>query len=315
MSSTQEVGDIFGEGKGPAQAMLRSPTVLIVSVGLWGMNIFFFHLFGIDYKRVLNYDLQQIMKKQKQQKQGVQSSSQESLSSSSSSSSSSLDGGNNTSTSFIADETELVNLLDTKSTTTTIEQQQQQQNKDTATTTATTTTNNNNNNNNTSAVITWYKLIGFSISLLFLLHFTTHFWIDRLGRSSIGAIFSFYGAVILYIGSTKWLRNAFYIVMYRTYELIHPRFTTCSSSTTTAKNKNKNNYYYSYYLRPIPFVDVFYADAMCSLSKVFFDWGMLGHMAAHYPDPVPPSAHNIIIPSVCAAIPYLVRARQCLVML
>ena len=57
MSSTQEVGDIFGAGNGPANAMLRSPTVLIVAIGLWGMNLFFFRLFGINYKFVLMYDL------------------------------------------------------------------------------------------------------------------------------------------------------------------------------------------------------------------------------------------------------------------
>ena len=60
MSSTQEVGEIFGEGRGPAHAMLRSPTVLIASVGLWGMNVFFYRLFGINYIKVLRRDLIQI---------------------------------------------------------------------------------------------------------------------------------------------------------------------------------------------------------------------------------------------------------------
>ena len=53
---------------------------------------------------------------------------------------------------------------------------------------------------------------------------------------------------------------------------------------------------------------------MCSLSKVFFDWGMLWHLAWHYPDPVPMDFHSIVIPSVVASLPYLIRARQCLVM-
>jgi hypothetical protein len=60
MSSTQEVGEIFGAGSGPAHAMLRSPTVLIASVGLWGMNVFFFGIFGIDYVKVLRHDLLQL---------------------------------------------------------------------------------------------------------------------------------------------------------------------------------------------------------------------------------------------------------------
>jgi len=66
--------------------------------------------------------------------------------------------------------------------------------------------------------------------------------------------------------------------------------------------------------RAVPFVDVFFADAMCSLSKVFFDWGMLWHLAWHYPNPVPTGWHSIVIPSVAASLPYLIRARQCLIM-
>ena len=60
MSAGQEVGEIFGAGRGPAHAMLRSPTVLIASVGLWGMNVFFYRLFGINYIKVLRRDLLEI---------------------------------------------------------------------------------------------------------------------------------------------------------------------------------------------------------------------------------------------------------------
>lgn len=41
---------------------------------------------------------------------------------------------------------------------------------------------------------------------------------------------------------------------------------------------------------------------------------MLWTLAAHYPDPVPQSYQTIIIPSCFASLPYLIRARQCLVM-
>ncbi|KAI2496892.1 EXS family [Fragilaria crotonensis] len=37
-------------------------------------------------------------------------------------------------------------------------------------------------------------------------------------------------------------------------------------------------------------------------------------MAVHYPNRVPKSLESILIPSFCAAIPYLIRARQCIVM-
>jgi len=41
---------------------------------------------------------------------------------------------------------------------------------------------------------------------------------------------------------------------------------------------------------------------------------MLWHLASHYPEPVPSSTHSIIIPSLCASLPYIIRARQCLIM-
>ena len=41
---------------------------------------------------------------------------------------------------------------------------------------------------------------------------------------------------------------------------------------------------------------------------------MLWHLAWHYPEPVPTELHSIIIPSVVASLPYLIRARQCLIM-
>jgi len=53
MSSGQEVGDIFAYGSGPATALLRSPTVIIATIALWGMNIQLFRKFGIDHVRVL----------------------------------------------------------------------------------------------------------------------------------------------------------------------------------------------------------------------------------------------------------------------
>jgi hypothetical protein len=37
--------------------VLRSPTVLIASVGLWGTNVFFSKLFRIDFVKVLKHDL------------------------------------------------------------------------------------------------------------------------------------------------------------------------------------------------------------------------------------------------------------------
>ena len=153
-----------------------------------------------------------------------------------------------------------------------------------------------------NGAITWDRLVCFTMSLLFLLHSTYFVWIDVFGGNQLGAVLAFYGvvtlAIIFPLPSTRWLRKGTVIVLQRCFELINPR---CSCVIPDA-------------LRPIPFVDVFFADAMCSLSKVFFDWGMLFHMLSHYPHPVPPSTYSILIPTACAAVPFLIRARQCIVM-
>jgi hypothetical protein len=248
MSSTQEVGPIFGEGEGPAQALLRSPTVIILSIGLWGMNIYFFRLFKLDYVHILNLDLIK-------ERQATPASDD------------------------VSDKTS--------------ESEQP--------------------NSSTSAYIsvvpqgsriTGGKCVALSFFLLFLLHVAEYTWVDVRGGSSIGAIFIFYLAVciafLVPLSSTRWIRIATSLVFQRTFELFNPR---CSCIKQPANGP-----------RPIPFIDVFYADAMCSLSKVFFDWGMLFHMAVHYPNRVPKSLESILIPSFCAAIPYLIRARQCILM-
>ena len=310
MSSTQEVGDIFSTGLGPSHAMLRSPTVLIVSIGLWGMNIFFFRLFGINYRYVLQYDLlreqqqqQCELKEQKQQLQQQQQSeslvkgipsapmSTGSIVSLGSTVLNNGDKDDKPSASRSFDENDLDREKETlKDRYIDKEMQYLDYPALEAATTA-------------GATITWYKLVIFSLILLFLLHFTTRIWMDVLGRGVVGAVLSFYATFVIYIfiplASNQWLRKAFQITLHRTYALIQPRC-WCLRPTEMP--------------RPIPFVDVFYADAMCSLSKVFFDWGMLLHMASHYPNPVPQAAHNIIIPSLFAALPFVIRARQCLLM-
>jgi len=283
MSSTQEVGDIFGEGKGPAQAMLRSPTVLIVAIGLWGMNVFFFRLFRINYRYVLEYDLLQEEKQRKSQQTpendkvaliGV--------------------GGNDNN-----EEKEKTQATSTSSSISSTHDEEEDPFFRNYSPTAAMAAESSVKE---GEAITWYKLVLYSFVLLLVLHYTTHLWMgqEHFDMGVIGAVALFYTlllvSVLVPLASNRWLRRAFRIVIGRTCELLHPRFL------------------YNKRLRPIPFIDVFYADAMCSLSKVFFDWGMLVHMALHYPDPVPPNLHNILIPSFCAAIPYLIRARQCLVM-
>lgn len=268
MSSTQEVGEIFGSGSGPAHAMLRSPTVLIASVGLWGMNVYFFRLFGINYVRVLKYDLLVIDGPTTHHRRASDGTEREP----SLPSMTQVLSGSEKGSEYSSDDDEYYDDEDSS------------------------------DGDESHASITWGRLVCFSISLLVLLHSTYFLWIDVWGGGQLTAVFLFYGVVTAFIvtpfPSTRWLRKATVLVLQRSFELVNPRCNCIGDDPP----------------RPIPFVDVFFADAMCSLSKVFFDWGMLFHMASHYPHPVPPSAHNILIPSAFAAVPFLIRARQCLVM-
>jgi hypothetical protein len=273
MSSTQEAGDIFGEGSGPAQMMLRSPTVLIASVGLWGMNVYFFRLFHIDYAYVLNLDLVKEREAKLRAASGTAASAERKLSDVENNAES-VDSKNSSKTSEVGEDDDYQKHA--------FQDDPEEYGRE----------------------VTWQKLVGLSVVLMVLLHLSIFAWIDLLGGGSIGAVFSFYIAVfigvVLPLPSTRWLRKSCVIVLQRACELLNPRC-FCVNSEPSGP-------------RPIPFVDVFFADAMCSLSKVFFDWGMLFHLASHFPEPVPASTHAIMIPSFCAAIPYIIRARQCLIM-
>ena len=317
MSSTQEVGDIFGSGNGPANAMLRSPTVLIVAIGLWGMNLFFFRLFGINYKFVLMYDLLKEKKKTTTTattKLKLKDNANEAMTTTTTTSMTDLILALNVGGEDVSMDPDILD-----------EGGGSAGSLSPGTASATTTSkayvksssvvdenNNNNNNGNTNnnvpgATITWFKLVMFSLILLVLLHSTTRLWMNVLGGGVIGAVLLFYSSVVLYIfiplSSNQWLRKAFYITMQRTWALLHPRCWCLRHTSPT------------HLPREVPFVDVFYADAMCSLSKVFFDWGWLLYSMSYYPRPVPQTAYSIIIPSFFAAIPFCIRARQCLLML
>ncbi len=240
MSSGQEVGAIFGQGNGPATALLRSPTVIIASVALWGMNVCLFRLFGIDYVHVLTLDLKKGEEENsKNKKRGKKDANGDILTHLEAKSSG--DGSKNsdielTSLSMLGDEGVSNNemspiiLDDGLSTTSSIR-------------------------NSPDYEITEAKLLGLAALLIFTLYSTSYIWI-QIGRgTTIGAIFCFYFFVVIGVlvplPSTAWLRLACRTVFRRAGELLRPR---CSCIHGKPK--------------PVPFIDVFFADAMCSMSKV-----------------------------------------------
>jgi hypothetical protein len=382
MSATQEVGEIFGAGRGGVyHAMLRSPTVLIASIGLWGMNVYFFKLFSIDYVKVLNHDLiklEEQLDRSEQQQQQQQQQQQEQTSTSLQQQHQNgrrYRGGNNNSNrsnnhsnasivntsinnSFDNDITESetndlishningnhnpINApldsslsIDMEDECLVTEIQRINTMNDIESGSISTSNCCNVSRSRYDTVeITSGRLIGLSIILLILLHGTYTIWMDVLGGGQIGAVFAFYSLVTIVIAfpsilpfQTNWLRISTLLILHRLYELIHPRCLCLNNIQQTIhhfRNNNSNNIDDEKVInnitssnkipRPIPFIDVFFADAMCSLSKVFFDLGMLLHMAMYYPNPVPISMYHILIPSSFAAVPFLIRARQCVVM-
>ena len=54
------------------------------------------------------------------------------------------------------------------------------------------------------------------------------------------------------------------------------------------------------------------ADALCSLSKIFFDLGLLCSLVCSYPHNLPTSSTVLLIPSLFASMPFLIRIRQCM---
>lgn len=254
MSAGQEVGEIFGAGSGPANSLLRSPTVIIAAVGLWGMNIYLFKLFNIDYNYVLTFDL---LKEQRELLGKVGSDDEDGREME--------DGGNSVCSSGNNNNQSLLNRQGNKQAGLT------KSNKRTSS--SSTTDKNDKQHGHTHTLdseITSSKLILLSLTLLLTLHISTVLWIDYIGGTSIGAIFTFYILVLigilLPIQSTSWIRIALTTIFHRVFELIHPRCFCLQGNNVLP--------------RAIPFVDVFFADAMCSLSKVFFDWGMLWHVSS-----------------------------------
>ena len=358
------MGEIFGEGTGPATALLRSPTVIILSIGLWGMNVYLFRKFGIDYVYVLTHDLVKERRDRESRDRrrsrggcGGQSSSGGGDEKGERSPPHSVEGirggemdriGGVLSTRATKDLERMENLSDAGDDppretsccqvvggpkevvidisasgpaltaadgrvvkpraggaivqTAAGRQAREQGGAGGAGLSYSPSKFSAGMNAGSDSEVTTSRLFGLSSGLLLALHATNYTYMYLWGGSTMGAIFAYYVVVMvvlaLPLSSTRWVRSATGIILHRVLELINPR---CSSLAGEAP-------------RPIPFIDVFFADAMCSLSKVFFDWGMLWHLASHYPDPVPPSFHAIVIPSVCASLPYIIRARQCLIM-
>ncbi len=294
MSSGQEVGAIFGDGTGPAAALLRSPTVIIASIALWGMNVCLFRLFGIDYIYVLLYDLrkeeeeeqEKLQQKKKQQKLqqhkpklktrqiqntgmkrggravgGVHTEIPTTEAAADEFDDLGIDDDNNNESQDVngkSTEIEMSNLSMLRSTNSDDYDSEDSDlvnislspsSKEAKTTVI--------SNNNANFEINEVKLIGLAGALIITLYLTSYFWIQVGRGTTIGAIFCFYilvlVGIILPLPSTNWIRLACKTVFVRAVALLKPR---CSCLVGKP--------------RSVPFIDVFFADGMCSMSKVCY---------------------------------------------
>lgn len=202
MSSGQEVGAIFGEGTGPATALLRSPTVIIASIALWGMNVCLFRLFGIDYVHVLTLDLkkekdeEERSRKTRHGKGGVMHLEVNTLEEREKGES---DNGTMNSLSMHEDNSE--------------------HSEDMTPITLDDAVANGSYRTPSNLEITEVKLLGLSALLIITLYASSFLWIQVGRGSTIGAIFCFYLLVLVGIlipfPSTAWIRLAFRTVVKR----------------------------------------------------------------------------------------------------
>ena len=255
MSSGQEVGAIFGEGTGPAAALLRSPTVIIASIALWGMNVCLFRLFGIDYVYVLLLDLRKEEEHQKKKKTKKKMKNEEIPHTELSTNDDSVDDFANVNAGTPEkSEVELTGLSMLPSRT---DESDEKNFVNVSLFNEVSPSSKEAKAIIASPIqeINEVKLIGLAAILIITLYLTSYLWIQVGRGTTIGAIFTFYGLVAMGIlipfPSTSWIRLACKTVFIRAGALLKPK---CSCIHGRP--------------RPVPFVDVFFADGMCSMSKV-----------------------------------------------
>lgn len=273
MSSGQEVGAIFGDGTGPAAALLRSPTVIIASIALWGMNVCFFRLFGIDYVYVLLLDLKKEEdEEQKKQRLKTKQSRNNNINNATTSDSSNHGVHIHTELQDIADDYDGLKLTEEQTEKRKIEMSglsmlasdseeldekhlvnvplfpDSPSSKEAKAVV-------NHQHQSPDNQINEVRLIGLAGTLIFTLYLTSYLWIQVGRGTTIGAIFCFYMLVtvgiITPLPSTSWIRLACKTVFLRALALVKPRCSCVHGKP-----------------RPVPFIDVFFADGMCSMSKV-----------------------------------------------
>ncbi|GMI40897.1 hypothetical protein TrCOL_g4351 [Triparma columacea] len=267
----------------PTSALLRSPTVIILFIGLWGVNIAILDRFGLSYKRAFGFlkgktnagnstgriavhDNNSNDDKGVEMTQTIKSDNIKNKMRALSHAQSALDALSHLEIGNSNDEEDQDNLpllspSPSSSSPTSVPP---------------------------PSITSDITLV--SVGLLVLLYLTQLTWITLFSGGVLGASLMFYAYTFVVILSSP-------------------------PNTITGRMRVKLRVFITILWEIVcgarDFVHVFVADALCSLSKVFFDQGLLLTLAFHYPDHIARSSKSLIIPPLFASSPYLIRARQC----
>ncbi|GMH87333.1 hypothetical protein TrVE_jg12447 [Triparma verrucosa] len=291
---SQEIGNIFAqasrEGEGlPHDPLLRSPTILILFIALWGIDVYVFHRLRLDWRKAMDLP--------------SQGDTNGSNGSSSNNGNDCEDGDiellrtsgaqhQQTSTASSDDD-------DTQAITPVPHEDDDDDDRanllNHAVSRSSSGNRNSNSTNDISANVTSLKSSGadkillLSASLFLLLYVTQFVCLNVLSGSGLFATISFYLLVFVLSLSTSpsaaFPRSLFFSLLEH-----------LAAIATGGRD----------------FLHVFLADALCSLSKIFFDLGLLFSLVCSYPHNLPTSSTVLLIPSLFASMPFLIRIRQCM---
>ena len=136
-----------------------------------------------------------------------------------------------------------------------------------------------------------------SFSLLAALYLTQFVYIHLFGGTPLGAVILFYTTTALTIAihtnrNIIWTRSICLVLIKRLVNILKSLFKPSVD---------------------VPFADVLLADLLCSISKVFFDIGLIGVFLWYWGEEgmVERSWKGVFVPSLLAASPFIVRGWQC----
>jgi hypothetical protein len=206
MSSSAEEINFFSNAS-YVHAIVRSTTFMLVTLGLWGVLVFLFERFRINYVKILQDDFANETKAEK-----------ELISLSDGVVTERIDDSHEPTTALL-DSTASVRLIGSETTLEGLLSGDERLAKDGFI---------------PSSAITWQRLVCTSLVLLIMLHGTFFVWNEIIGGggNQLGPILISHGLLMLAIVRLQWFRQMIMIVLCQCCELFRPRFSWIFPSAT-----------------------------------------------------------------------------------